>query len=99
MGRCDSRLRVERVITCVPDRGMQFVNVAPRVMMRADDLPATGLVVPGSRIGYALLAAGEPDAVAAYAGWLRQHLQRGQKLATLESGRPEVQRTLDRAQR
>jgi len=99
IGLGDSRLRVARVIAYEPDRGMQFVNVAPRVMMRADDLPTTGLVAPGSRIGYALLAAGEPDAVAAYAGWLGEHLQRGQKLATLESGRPEVQRTLDRAQR
>jgi len=99
IGLGDSRLRVARVITYEPDRGMQFVNVAPRVMMRADDLPATGLVTLGSRIDYALLAAGEPDAVADYSAWLGQNLQRGQKLATLESGRPEVRRTLDRAQR
>ncbi|MGF2241071.1 ABC transporter permease, partial [Bordetella pertussis] len=99
LGLGDARLRIERVITYEPDRGMQFVNVAPRVMLRTADLPATGLVAPGSRIGYALLAAGQPDAVAAYGQWLGQHLQRGQKLATLESGRPEVRRTLDRAQR
>lgn len=99
IGLGDSRLRVARVITYEPDRGMQFVNVAPRVMMRADDLPATGLVAPGSRIDYALLAAGEPDAVTSYSEWLDEHLQRGQKLATVESGRPEVQRTMDRAQR
>lgn len=99
IGLGDSRFRVARVITYEPDRGMQFVNVAPRVMMRSDDLAATGLVTLGSRIDYALLAAGEPGAVAAYSTWLGEHLQRGQKLATLESGRPEVQRTLDRAQR
>src|SRR5690606_17343178 len=59
----------------------------------------TGLVTLGSRVGYALLIAGQPDAVAGYSTWLGEHLQRGQKLATLASGRPEVQRTLDRAQR
>jgi len=95
----DARLRVDRVITYEPDRGMQFVNVAPRVLLRASDLPATGLIAPGSRIGYALLVAGQPDAVAGYSAWLKQNLKRGQKLATLESGRPEVRRTLDRAQR
>ncbi|WP_175129785.1 ABC transporter permease [Achromobacter piechaudii] len=95
----DAHLRVDRVITYEPDRGMQFVNVAPRVLLRASDLPATGLVGPGSRIGYAMLIAGQPDAVAGYATWLNQHLKRGQKIATLESGRPEVRRTLDRAQR
>lgn len=95
----DAHLRVDRVITYEPDRGMQFVNVAPRVLLRASDLPATGLIAPGSRIGYAMLVAGQPDAVAGYATWLNQNLKRGQKVATLESGRPEVRRTLDRAQR
>jgi putative ABC transport system permease protein len=73
--------------------------VAPRVLLRASDLPATGLIAPGSRIGYAMLVAGQPDAVAGYSTWLKQNLKRGQKVATLESGRPEVRRTLDRAQR
>ncbi|MGE8567570.1 MAG: ABC transporter permease [Achromobacter sp.] len=95
----DAHLRVDRVITYEPDRGMQFVNVAPRVLLRASDLPATGLIAPGSRIGYAMLVAGQPDAVSGYATWLNQNLKRGQKVATLESGRPEVRRTLDRAQR
>lgn len=99
IGLGDSRFQVARVITYEPDRGMRFVNVAPRVMMRSEDVAATGLVTEGSRIGYALLAAGEPAAVATYSSWLTTHLQRGQKLATLESGRPEVKRTLDRAQR
>lgn len=99
IGLGDSRFRVARVITYEPDRGMQFVNVAPRVMIRADDLDATGLVTLGSRVGYSLLAAGEPDNVSAYATWLGENLQRGQTLSTVSSGRPEVQRTLDRAQR
>ncbi|OZI39484.1 ABC transporter permease [Bordetella genomosp. 1] len=99
IGLGDARLRVERVLTYEPDRGMQFVNVAPRVMLRSADLAATGLIAPGSRIGYGLLVAGEPAAVADYQTWLRAHLQRGQKIATVESGRPEVRRTLDRAQR
>ena len=58
------------------------------MLLRASDLPATGLIAPGSRIGYALLVAGPPEAVSGYAGWLGQNLKRGQKLATLESGRP-----------
>lgn len=95
----DARFRIARLITYEPDRGMQFVNVAPRVMLRMSDLPATGLVAPGSRIGYALLVAGQPEAMAQYADWLKPALQRGQKVATLESGRPELRRTLDRAQR
>ena len=95
----ESSLRVAGVIRYEPDRGMQFVNVAPRVLMRAEDLPATGLDGPFSRIGHALLVAGEPQAVQAYSQWLQGALERGQKVATLDSGRPEVARTLERAQR
>jgi putative ABC transport system permease protein len=95
----DSRFRIARVVTYEPDRGMQFVNLSPRVLMRADELKATGLLAPGSRVDYGLLAAGDAPSVSAYAQWLQSHLQRGQKIATVESGRPEIRRVLDRAQR
>ncbi|OZI19477.1 ABC transporter permease [Bordetella genomosp. 9] len=95
----DSRFRISRVVTYEPDRGMSFVNLSPRVLMRADELPATGLLAPGSRVDYGLLAAGDAPAVSAYKQWLDTHLQRGQRLATVESGRPEIRRVLDRAQR
>jgi putative ABC transport system permease protein len=95
----DAHLKMSRVLTYEPDRAMQFVSIAPRVMMNAADLPASGLIAPGSRIAYALLAAGTPTAVADYSRWLNENLQAGQKLATIESGRPEVRRALDRADR
>ncbi|HWL28634.1 MAG TPA: FtsX-like permease family protein, partial [Burkholderiaceae bacterium] len=93
----DADFRIAGIIVHEPDRGMQFVNVAPRVMLSQDDLPATGLVGTGSRVRYQLLAAGAPDPVLRYKGWLQDHMQRGQKLSTLETNRPEVQRALNRA--
>jgi len=99
IGLGDSRLRVAKVLAYEPDRGMQFINMSPHVLMNLADVPATNLVVTGSRVSYILLAAGEAGMVADYQSWLGSRLQRGQKLATLESGRPEVRHTLDRAQR
>ena len=99
IGLGDSHLRVAKVLSYEPDRGMQFIDLAPRVLMNLSDLPATNLVVTGSRVDYFLLAAGRADAAASYRSWLEPRLGRGQKLADLESGRPEVRRTLDRAQR
>src|SRR5690606_3517431 len=93
----ESALKITRVIAYEPDRGMQFVNVAPRVMMNLEDLPATGLVAPGRRISYHLLVAGAVESVADYQHWLEQNMQRGQRLSTLETNRPEVQRALARA--
>ncbi|NGM88872.1 FtsX-like permease family protein [Parapusillimonas sp. SGNA-6] len=93
----DADFHIAGVIVHEPDRGMQFVNVAPRVMLSMDDLPATGLVGTGSRVRYQLLVAGAPEPVLQYRRWLQDHMQRGQKLSTLESNRPEVQRALTRA--
>ncbi len=92
------QLKIARVITYEPDRGPQFVNLAPRVMMRAEDLDRSGLVGPGSRVGYALLVAGEGAAIEDYRTWLNSRLSAGQKIVSVESGRPEIRRSLDRAQ-
>lgn len=94
----EKKFTVERVITLEPDRGTQFINFAPRVLMNLADLPATQLIRPGSRVTYHLLVAGQQGAVRAYAAWAQQNLARGQRLESLEGGRPEMQRTLERAQ-
>jgi len=95
----EAHFRVARIIRVEPDRGMQFVNVAPRLLLHAADLPATGLTGAGSRIGYALHVAGADEAVRDYRRWLTERLEPGQRIADLESGRPEVHRALERAQR
>ncbi len=90
--------RIDRIIVIEPDRGANFVNVAPRVMIRQDELASTGLVTTGSRIRYRIMLAGEPAQRAAFEAWLSPQLTQGQELESLESGRPEMQQTLERAQ-
>jgi putative ABC transport system permease protein len=94
----DLSLKVTRVITYEPDRGAQFVNLAPRVMLRAEDLTRSGLIAPGSRIGYNFLVAGDLPAVDLFRDWLSRSMTAGQKIVTVEAGRPEIRRSLDRAQ-
>ncbi|HXZ55197.1 MAG TPA: FtsX-like permease family protein [Burkholderiales bacterium] len=93
-----ARFRIAAVLTLEPDRGVSFVNFAPRILMRRDDLPATGLLQPQSRIGYQLLAAGERDAILRFEQWARSRLARGERVDSLENARPEVRAGLDRAQ-
>lgn len=94
----DSAFRVDNVISLEPDRGMSFVNLSPRLLMRVDDLAATGLVSFGSRLSYRILFAGESEAIADFTKWLSNNLEQGQRIETLASGRPEMRRTIDRAQ-
>lgn len=95
----DLALEVTGIIRHEPDRGTQFVNLAPRLMMHISDLPAAGLLGPGSRVRHYLLIAGEPADIRAYRQWLEPRLERGQRLSTLEDSRPEVTRVIERAER
>ncbi len=95
----EATLRVDAILTLEPERNASFFNVAPRLLMNISDLPATGLVQEGSRIRYYLYAAGEPPALKALEAWAKPRLERGQRIEDLETGRPEVRATLDRAQR
>jgi putative ABC transport system permease protein len=92
-------LQVAAILTREPDRGVNFFSLAPRLMMHVDDIPATGLIQPGARIRYSLLAAGEAKAVAGYQTWLTQRLDRGERLEDTRNARPEIRGALDRAER
>ena len=53
-----ARLTVAALITQEPDFSIGFINLRPRLLINAVDLPVTGLVQEGSRISYRLLVAG-----------------------------------------
>jgi putative ABC transport system permease protein len=92
-----SEFRVAAVITLEPERTTSFFNIAPRLMMHVADVPATGLVQTGSRVSYFLYAAGPPQGIRSLQESLK--LERGQRIDTLETGRPEIRASVDRAQR
>ncbi len=95
----EAKLHVAAILTLEPDRSPSFINIAPRVMVRVEDLPATKLVQEGSRVQYALLAAGEREAVSAFEAWAKPRLGRGERLESLENARPEMRNSLERGER
>jgi putative ABC transport system permease protein len=95
LGRAE--LEVAAVITLEPERTANFFNIAPRLMMNVADVPATALIQTGSRVWYYLYAAGSPEAIKSLQQSIR--LERGQRIDTLETGRPEIRSAIDRAQR
>ncbi|GIZ53954.1 ABC transporter permease [Noviherbaspirillum aridicola] len=98
----ESSFRVAAAIAVEPDRGAGFINFAPRVMLPLADLEATGLIQGGSRVTYRLLLAGAPQDVQAFHGWVTRQIRdenlKGVRVESLESGRPEMRATLDRAE-
>ncbi len=94
-----STFRVTRVLITRPDQGGGFGELAPSMLMHADDLPATRLLQPGSRANHALLIAGERQQVARFKVWLESRKQRGERLLDVSEASPQIQTAIDRAGR
>ncbi len=104
----ESRFTVTRVIVQEPDRGAGFMSFSPRVMINQIDVAATGLIQPASRTSYRFAVAGDDaQAVSAYVRWATEELKkpaaetglRGGRLESLDSGSPQMQQTLARAEK
>ncbi len=95
----NARLTVSAVLVSEPDQsgGMMFA-VAPRLLMRQEDLPATELVHSSSRIDFRLLMVGDARAIKhIHADWLPA-LAQGERLLTVKDARPEVRVALARGE-
>ncbi len=99
IGIGDSQLRLTALVVQEPDASMDYFNVAPKVFLNLADVPATGLVQEGSRLGYRLVVAGDAAAVERFTTIARPALARGQRLETIQDARPEIRSSLDRAGR
>jgi len=90
---------ITRVLDYRPDQGAAFVDLAPSLLMRLEDLPATGLVQPGSRVSYAALFAGDAAAIAALKEDLTARKKAGERIVDLNEASPQIQSAIDRAGR
>jgi putative ABC transport system permease protein len=80
------------------DQAISFASFAPRVLMNAGDLAATGLQQEGSRIGYRLMIAGDAVQVNALREELKSKLSGNEKMEDVRDARPEIRSALERAE-
>ncbi len=91
-------LRLAARIVRDVDQSVGFASFAPRVLINAADLPASGLIQQGSRINYRMLFAGEAAQISGFRDWLQQRLTVGEKLEGVRDARPEIRVALERAE-
>jgi putative ABC transport system permease protein len=91
-------LRVAARVVRDVDQSVGFASFAPRVLINAADLPASGLIQPGSRISYRILFAGDSAQLADLRAWLKGRLVVGEKLEDVRDARPEIRTVLERAE-
>lgn len=92
-------LTVAALITQEPDYSIGFINLRPRLLINAADLPSTGLVQQGSRIGYRLLVAGDSGVVERFRSWAQSRLTLGERIEGIRDARPEIKAALERAEK
>ena len=101
LGLGERQLRISATIVREPDRGAGFMSFAPRVMLNAADLPSTGLVQPASRVTWRMAVAGSATEADRFVQWAKTEIDRravrGVQIESLDTGRPEMRQTLDRA--
>lgn len=93
----ERRFAVSAILAQEPARGGDLFSIAPRLLMREDEVAATGLIQFGSRIQYRLLLAGETQQVTHFAAWARARAEAGVRIEDVQSARPEMRAALERS--
>ncbi len=91
-------LVINKILTYEPDRGGDLFNIAPRLIMNREDLDATGLILPGSRVQYRLLLGGHSDSISQYREQIQQNESDNIRIQGIRDARPEIGTALERAE-
>ena len=92
-------LTLSRVLTYEPDRAGNFYSLTPRVLINLDDLAATGVVQPGSRVSYRELWRGNARALETYRQLIKPGLAANQRIQDARDGNRQIGGALGKAER
>jgi putative ABC transport system permease protein len=95
----ETEMRVAAVLTYRPDQSIGFASLAPSLLVNIEDIPGTGLVNEGSRVGYALLVAGEEEQVDRFYEDVEDRLPAEVRVRNREDSSERAGNAADRAQR
>lgn len=94
----NAEFTISAVVTREPDSGFSVFSYGPRLLMSSADIPATGVIQPGSRVQYNLLLQGDSQALADYLEELQPQLSSDQKVLGVRDSQPTLALALDRAE-
>lgn len=96
---------LKKILDFEPDRGGDIFNLSPRVMINTEDIAATKLIMPGSRVRYILLLSGENTALQNFQTAFKKNGNHNNtedqpeiRLQTIEDTQPALKNALIRAE-
>nr|WP_153015434.1 FtsX-like permease family protein [Ventosimonas gracilis] len=92
-------LKLTRVLTYEPDSAGDFYSFNPRILMHIEDLAATEIVQPGSRVRWKALWRGSPEALKQWQEQVASELLPSQRIQDARGGNQQIGGALQRAER
>ena len=92
----EADLVITKAITLETDRGGDFYSFSPRLMFNLQDVPATNVIQPGSRVRWKQLIAGESRDLKAFQTRVKPLLESGERLSLAEDNREDLRNSVVR---
>lgn len=93
-----TQLTISGVVVAGPGQASEVFNVAPGILVNAQDLESAQIIQPGSRVQNGLLIAGELAQRDDYIRWLKPQLNETQRITGGKEGTPALQASISRAE-
>lgn len=94
----DASLKVSQYLVRDPGSTTSAFAISPRAVMNMADLAATNVIIPGSRVRYSLLFAGNKASLDEYEEWITPQLNEGQRWQTPTQRGERIGDTIGRAE-
>jgi len=94
----DATFKVTKYLVRDPGSSTSAFAISPRAVMNRADLDATNVIIPGSRVRYSLLLAGDKAALDQYEAWVTPQLNEGQRWQTPAQRGDRIGDTIHRAE-
>ncbi|WP_330110180.1 ABC transporter permease [Methylophaga thalassica] len=94
----ETTLTVSHFLVRDPNASSSAFAVSPRAVINMADLAATKVIIPGSRVRYSLLLAGDKPALDDYETWVTPQLSEGQRWQTPTQKGERIGDTIGKAQ-
>ena len=93
------QFKVAGIIEHIPDASFNVFSANPVVILNIEDLPATQLVLPGSRVTYKYLFAGEQEKLEEFGKYVKDNINETQRWRNIKSGNSPLANALNRAEK
>jgi len=94
-----TELEIDGTIMLQPGQGSTLFNIAPTAIIGLQDLAATKVIQPGSRVSYRYLFVGLEQDIAAFEKWIEPQLDTSQRLVSIFDESPMAGSAITRSKK